>query len=164
MEELLRLLEEVESELPITAKELSEEMLLSLGVYENEYYNAHHYKGHHLFIVSNTIEDFFSVTDDEEDELIIDYKGLSPYQGDLSAPDTDFNFDRTYKMLNNAFKTQHELNSPRNPLDMRVPAFGRLINIAFSNLNLMETISPGEYFYMFNALKKVREEYIDDYI
>lgn len=164
MEELLRLLKEVESDLPITAKELSEEMFLSLGLYENEYYDAHHYKGHHLFIVSNTIEDFFSVTDDEEDELIIDYKGLSPYQGDLSAPETDYNFDRIYKMLNNAFKKQYEVNSSHNLFDMTVPAFGSLINTAFSNLNLMEVISPGEYFYMFNALKKVREEYIDDYI
>lgn len=161
MEELINLLNNVEGDKPITAELLSEKMLDFLTTYNDEDYDPQGYKGHHAFLISNTLKDFFSISDESAGITTLDYKGLGAYQGELTE---ETSFNQFYDLLDVAFKRYHEVSRHGDNDTLAVMSFSSAVDRAFNALNDVDVLSPGEYFYMFNALKKVREEYVDDYI
>lgn len=159
MKDVAKVIKEIDGSAKITSEEICRKMLDNSPVYLEQNYTPTGYKGHHHVVVSKNIKDFMSgVIEGSERE----YLGLTPYLGKLS---NDLKvFENDFSATRNALKTTLIQENNYSSIRQYVGSFSSASNTAIKELTEKDNLTIGNFFYLHNSLKNIREEYIDDFI
>lgn len=159
MKEIVSLINNIELSKDISAEKLSEEILNSTEAYVNGTYDWKGYTGHHSLLISNNLKEVLSGNINNTERT---YLGLMPYTQNLNDESNSFELD--YLAVREALKVEIEAENRIGNSPAYVGTFKDTALSSLSNLTKIDSLTPGQFFYLYNSLKNTREEFIDDFI
>lgn len=159
MEDIVKLISSIKEKKDVTAEQLSDKILSLIPAYTNDTYAWTGYLGHHSVVISKNLRELLSGPSSGQSKK---YDGLNVYTGELESVNADFQYN--YNAVKEALKTEIDAEGHRGNNPAYVDTFKDIAYYSLSELTKLETITPGQYFYLYNSLKNTREEFIDDFI
>lgn len=164
LKELYLLLSELEEEGIITKEELFEQMD-NYSILNRETQTLWgSYRGKHYIMITDTIRELLNVGYSSEQSLNYEYSGLEYYLGDLTKDNPSVT--QLEQVMDNRRLLHHFFLSSsidNNYDEIEIPALSREIVSAVRLIDTEEVFSAGKYFSLYNSIKKLREEQLDDF-